>query len=167
MFHHSVCGGAKLVLLLLKHFHLCDMHGLFSPIRNHWGAFFFFFFYLHCQHCVRRRRRRRFSPLIFTASWCGAANCVIVLVNMCARVFTSSWGASCFHVQMFQVRFSMLPWEPILSVLLSYRRKARMMEAYRNQTQSQTLKGCKPPPYPPPLENKISVYLTRLPTSYK
>lgn len=76
----------------------------------------------------------RYSLLLFTASWCGSKTvslCLWICVSMC----TGSWGVSCFHFQLFQVRFSMLPWEPVLSVLLSYRRKAQMMEAYRIQTQ--------------------------------
>lgn len=147
------------------YFHLCDMHELFF----HRAVSEWFFFFLPPLSAFCEANGGTFSPLIFAASRRGAErprHCAREYV--CARVFTSSRGASCFHVRMFQVRFSMLPWEPLLSVLLSYRKEAPMMEAYRNQTQSQTLKGCKPPPpHPPPLKNKILVYLTRLPTSYK
>lgn len=93
------------------------------------GVFFF-----ECHHFVKQMS----EDTVFWYSQhhdVGAKLCHCACEYVCPCLFTGSWGVSCFHFQLFQVRFSMLPWEPVLSVLLSYRRKAQMMEAYRIQTQ--------------------------------
>lgn len=56
--------------------------------------------------------------------------CFWICVSMCV------YRSRCIQFQLFQVRFSTLPWEPVLSVLLSYRRRAWTMKAFRKWTQS-------------------------------
>lgn len=74
---------------------------------------------------------KTYSPLTFTASRSGSNTVPLwICVSMCV------YRLCCIHFQLFQVRFSTLPWEPVLSIWLSKRRKAGTMEAFRKWTQS-------------------------------